>query len=129
MATNGGPRHLRRRFNDCRRWGRSIGWRCGLGRHCPRPCDDGSRSCRSAAVSPALEVRSLGVLGDRLYLGATDGRLYRYSVPPPDDAALPLIGLPCMLLARRRCALEPSTADETSAPPAQSAGTPHTTPP
>jgi uncharacterized membrane protein len=61
-------------------------------------------------VAPAeIEARSLGVLDDRLYVGATGGRLYRYSVPVPEPAHAGFIVVAAtgVLLPRHRRALRP----------------------
>jgi hypothetical protein len=46
--------------------------------------------------------RSLGVLDGRLYIGATGGRLYQYSVPVPDPAAGALVLIVSLAALRRR---------------------------
>ena len=56
------------------------------------------------AAAPAPDGRSLAVLDGRLYVGATEGRLYRYSVPIPEPGAwaLAITGAGFVLSARPR---------------------------
>jgi hypothetical protein len=58
-------------------------------------------SWQSLDTAPS-SARSLGVLDGMLYVGATGGQLYQYSVPVPEPAALPLLGVAALLLGRWR---------------------------
>jgi len=50
--------------------------------------------------TPATDGRSIAILNNTLYVGATDGRLYRYSVPVPEPAGAVWILPAALILAR-----------------------------